>query len=484
MIKLLLLGLGVPGALLLTLGSVAAEDVALPSVTTLIVPAIVIILLVLLNGLFVAAEFAIIGVRSTKVEHLSNEGNVTAATVMEVLDARPRLDQYIATAQLGITAASLGLAMYAEPAISHFIEPYMVAGFGWSEEAANRVGYFVALGMLTYLHVVVGEMVPKALALTEPVKMVLRLSRPMAIAGTILGLPVRILNSIGNGLLHLLRIPPAEGHDRLLAAEELELIVAESAEGGLIDLDEEEIIRNIFDFSERTVGQVMTPRRKVQALPLDIPHDELLAAVTQSRHSRFPVYDSDPDHIAGILHLKDLVNQTLNATGPFDLRLILRAAPEVPEDYSVESLLAAFKYEKLHMAIVRDEFGGSAGVVTLEDLVEEIVGEVRDEFDLEREPYVQLEEGVIEVSGDYLLDDLSDDVYLGDEETLPDVETVGGLIVAQLGRPPVTGDICEFGDGIVFTVLDVEGLAVTRARVEFPVPDTPDETPNEPNGKH
>ncbi len=484
MIKLLLLGLGVPGALLLALGSAAAEDVALPSLTTLIVPAIVIILLVLLNGLFVAAEFAIIGVRSTKVEHLSNEGNVTAATVMEVLDARPRLDKYIATAQLGITAASLGLAMYAEPAISHFIEPYMVAGFGWSEEAANRVGYFVALGLLTYLHVVVGEMVPKALALTEPVKMVLRLSRPMTIAGTILGVPVRILNSIGNGLLHLLRIPPAEGHDRLLAAEELELIVVESAEGGLIDIDEEEIIRNIFDFSERTVGQVMTPRRKVQALPLDIPHDELLAAVTQSRHSRFPVYDSDPDHITGILHLKDLVNQTLNATGPFDLRLILRAAPEVPEDYSVESLLAAFKNEKLHMAIVRDEFGGSAGVVTLEDLVEEVVGEVRDEFDLEREPYVQLEEGVVEVSGDYLLDDLSDDVYLGDEETLPDVETVGGLIVSQLGRPPVTGDSCEFGEGIVFTVLDVEGLAVTRARVEFPVLDTSDENQDETNGTH
>lgn len=484
MIKLLLLGLGVPVGLLLALGSMAAEDVTLPSLSTLIVPAIVIILLVLLNGLFVAAEFSIIGVRSTKVEHLANEGNVKATTVMEVLDARPRLDQYIATAQLGITAASLGLAMYAEPAISHFIEPYMEAGFGWSEEAANRVGYFVALGLLTYLHVVVGEMVPKALALTEPVKMVLRLSRPMAIAGAILGGPVRILNSIGNKLLHLLRIPPAEGHDRLLAAEELELIVVESAEGGLIDLDEEEIIRNIFDFSERTVGQVMTPRRKVQALALDTPHADLLAAVTQSRHSRFPVYDSDPDHIVGILHLKDLVNQTLHATGPFDLRLILRAAPEVPEDYSVELLLAAFKNEKLHMAIVRDEFGGSAGVVTLEDLVEEVVGEVRDEFDTEREPYVPIEEGVVEVSGDYLLDDLSDDVYLGDEETLPDVETVGGLIVSQLGRPPLIGDTCAFGDGILFTVLDVEGLAVTRARVEFPVPPAADDTPNGTNGAH
>lgn len=483
MIKLLLLAAVVPVAAMMIVARSAAEEVVLPPLTALIIPILVIVLLVLLNGVFVAAEFAIIGVRATKIENLADEGNAVATRVLNVLDSRPRLDQYIATAQLGITAASLGLAMYAEPAISHFIEPYMIAGFGVSEEAANRIGYFVALGLLTYLHVVVGEMVPKALALTEPIQMVLRLARPMRVARAVLDIPVRVLNRIGNSLLHLLRVPPAEGHDRLLAPEELELIVVESAEGGLIDVEEEEIIRNIFDFGERTVGQVMTPRRKVQALALDTPHDELLTAVTQSRHSRFPVYDSDPDHIAGILHLKDLVNQTLNAAGPFDLRLILRTAPEIPEDYSIELLLAAFKNEKLHMAIVRDEFGGFAGVVTLEDLVEEVVGEVRDEFDLEREPYVLIEEGVVEVAGDYLLDDLSDDVYLGKDEDLPDVETVGGLIITQLGRPPAIGDSCEFGDGIVFTVLDVEGLAVTRARVEFPAQKPDSESSREPGGE-
>jgi CBS domain containing-hemolysin-like protein len=202
-----------------------------------------------------------------------------------------------------------------------------------------------------------------------------------------------------------------------------------------------------------------------------MPHDELLTMVTASRHSRFPVYEGDLDHIVGILNLKDLVRQTIKRQASFDLRLILRAAPAVPEDYPVESLLGAFKQQRLHMAIVLDEFGGMAGIVTLEDLVEEIVGEVRDEFDQEKEPIVELEPGVLEVAGTYLVDDLVEDVvYLGEEETLPDVETVGGLIVTWLGRPPKKGDEVKHTENIHFQVLDVDGLAVTRARIEFPVP--------------
>jgi CBS domain containing-hemolysin-like protein len=468
MTKLLFFGLGVPGISLAILTGAALAEGTLPPLTSLILPVVVIIILVLLNGFFVAAEFAIIGVRATQIEQLSNEGNTRADMVLPTLETRPGLDQYIATAQLGVTLASLGLAMYGEPQISHFIEPYFEAWFGIEPETANTIGYFVALGSLTYLHVVVGEMVPKALALMDPSSVALTLARPMNLVGKLLHYPVAALNRIGNGLLHLFRIPPAEGHERLLAPDELEMIVAESTEGGMIDLDEQEIIRNIFDFSERIVGQVMTPRRKIQSLPLNIPRDELLKTVTESRHSRFPVYDSDPDHIVGILHLKDLIRQSMRPNAPFDLRLILRVAPEIPEDYSVELLLAAFKNQKLHMAVVRDEFGGLAGVVTLEDLVEEVVGEVRDEFDQEQDSYVELGPGVLMVSGDYLIDYLTEDVYLGSDEELPDVETVGGLIVSLLGRPPHTGDEVTYRDTIHFTVLDVDHLAVTQAQVEFP----------------
>jgi CBS domain containing-hemolysin-like protein len=271
-------------------------------------------------------------------------------------------------------------------------------------------------------------------------------------------------------MLHLFKVSPAEGHARLHSPEEIELIVSESAERGLLLDEMEEIIRNIFDFSDRQVGQVMTPRTRVQALPHDMPDDELLQVVTKSRHSRFPVYENDLDHVIGILHLKDLASQQLSEKGDVDIRKILHPASAVPENKPVEQLLAAFKRQRIHMAVVLDEFGGLAGIVTLEDLVEEIVGEVRDEFDIEKEPLIELDPGAIEVAGTFLVDDLMDYVFLGDPADLPDVETVGGLIHSWLGRPPVVGDkVRSATNGEVnFTVLEVDGLAVTRAKIEFP----------------
>lgn len=471
MSKALLLSLSIPGMSFLIVTAAAAE--ALPHITTLFVPVLVIILLVLLNGFFVTAEFAIIGARPTQLEQMADEGNNTARSILGIINSRGKQDQYIATAQLGITLASLGLAMYGEPAIGHFIEPYLALLLGEqpSEVLVASVGYVIALSLLTYLHVVLGETVPKTLALDDAARIVLLIARPMQVAQKILGLPVRILNAIGRTLLRLFQIPAAEGESRVLSPEELELIVTESAEDGLLKEGEEELIRNIFDFSDRVVGQVMTPRTRVQSIPSDMPGDAILKLVTESRHSRFPVFEGDLDHIAGILHLKDLVRQTIRSKGDFDLRLILRAAPSVPENYPVELLLAAFKQQRLHMAIVLDEFGGMAGVVTLEDLVEEIVGEVRDEFDLEKEPLVEICPGVIEVAGTYLVDDLLEEIHLGDAADLPDVETVGGLIVTWLGRPPVKGDEFVFKDDIHFKVMDVERRAVVRARIEFPDPD-------------
>lgn len=452
----------------LSVTTIAAAN-GLPSPWAWLVPVAVTVLLVLLNGLFVAAEFSIIGIRASQIAAMS-PGNRAAAHLASVLQSRNGLDQYIATAQFGITIASLALAMYGVPRLADFIDEYARAWFGLGEVWANRVGFVVAIALLTFVHVVLGEMVPKALALLDASRTAILLDRLMRVVGTIFYYPIRLLNSIGNGLLRLFRVPPAEGHERLLAPEELELIVTESAEGGLIEDDEVEIIRNIFDFSERTVGQVMTPRRRVQAVPLDITHGELLTLVTESRHSRFPVFEGDLDHVVGILHLKDLVRQTVRSTGPFDLRLLLRAAPEIPEDFRVDTLLTWFKRERLHMAVVRDEFGGMAGVVTLEDLVEEVVGEVRDEFDQETEPYQEIAPGILEITGDYLLDYLSEDVYLGEEDDLPDVETVGGLIISLLGRPPQAGDEVVLADDLRLSVLEVEGLAVARVRVEFPTP--------------
>jgi CBS domain containing-hemolysin-like protein len=447
----------------------AVDD--LPDPRSLIVPALVVILLILLNALFVAAEFAIIGVRHSQLEEMAVEGHRRARAVLADLESTTGQDRYIATAQLGITVASLGLGMYAEPQIAHFIEPYLNRFFGGDVSTAvvHSLAIVFGLGFLTYLHIVLGEMVPKSVALAAPVQTVILIAPAMRVAKSILIIPVRLLNAISGLLLRVFRIPPAEGHARLHSPEELELIVAESAESGLLNEDEEEMIRNIFDFSERQVGQVMTPRTKVQAIPQDIAYDDLLATVTQSSHSRFPVYNGGVDHIIGILNMKDVVRQHIRIRGNFDIRLILRPAPAVPEDFPVAQLLAAFKRQRLHMAVVLDEFGGMAGIVTLEDLVEEVVGEVRDEFDFESEPLVEIAPGHLEVTGTYLVDDLVDLVYLGEEELLPDVETVGGLVVAALGRPPQRGDRLAYNENVYFTVLDVDGLAVARVQIEFPV---------------
>lgn len=471
MSKAILFSLMIPGMSAAVLLSSVAQQESGGGLGALLLPTAIILLLVALNGFFVAAEFSIIGVRPTQLEEMEDEDRGGKREhVLGILESRTKQDRYIATAQLGITIASLGLAMYGEPQIAHLLEPFIEKlWFEPSPALVRSIGYVFGLSILTYLHVVLGEMVPKSLALSDAPNMVLALTHPMKIAQTILVIPVHILNGIGRLLLRLFKIPPAEGHERVLSAEEIELLVSESAEGGLLNQDEEEMIRNIFDFSDRVVGQVMTPRTRVQAIPIGIVREKLLKIVIESHHSRFPVYDRDRDHIVGILHLKDIIRQTMKPDSKFDIRLILRSAPAIPEDFPVEKLLAAFKSQQLHMAIVLDEFGGMAGVVTLEDLVEEVVGEVRDEFDPEYEPYVEIEPGVLEVAGDYLVDDLMEEVYLGEAAELPDVETIGGLVVSKLGRPPQIGDEVVYHEDVTILVLEVDRRAVTRARINFPV---------------
>ncbi len=465
--KVWLLALGLPGVTFFA----AALSAGLPGPETLIVPSLIILLLVLLNALYVAAEFAINGVRLTQVEELVDNGDAIAPLVLATLESPVRQNRYIATSQLGITVASLGLGMYGEPQIAHFVEPYLARLLGTSPEAAliHSVGYIIALSLLTYLHVVLGEIVPKSIVLrgAGTSRAVLFLARPMQLTEAIFDMPVRGLNGLGNLLLKLLHIPP--GEKQLHSPEELEQIVSESAESGLLNEEEEDLILNIFTFGERQVHQVMTPRRKIQAVAIDTPLSDLIGLVTESNFSRFPVYEEDLDHIIGILHLKDLIRQQLQHSTTFNLRFLLRPAPSVPEHYPAEQLLNAFKRRRLHMAVVLDEFGGTAGIVTFEDLVEEIIGEVRDEFDKkEQDPLVELGPGSLEVSGQFLLDDLEEYFSLGEEDDLPDIETVGGLIVSQLGRPPQVGDKLTCNERIKFTVLAIDGLAVARVRIDYP----------------
>jgi CBS domain containing-hemolysin-like protein len=435
--------------------------------STFVIPISIIIVLVLLNGLFVAAEFAIIGVRPTRMAQLAEQGNRVATNIQQTLESPVRLDRYIATAQLGITLVSLGLGMYGEHTIAEWLLGPLEHWLHLDETTAHTIALIGAVALLTFAHVVVGEMVPKSLALQYAERTAMAIAAPIALCARIFYPAVLLLNALGNGLLRLLGIPPSDAHSRLYSSEELELVVSESHAGGLLSDNQRRLVQNIFDFSERRVGQVMTPRPRMAAIPLTIGEEELRAQLLASPHSRLPVYDGDSDHVVGQLLIKDFVRQQIDQPGRFELRSLLRHIPIVPEAMPIGHLLASFKRAHIHMALVVDEYGGTAGLVTLEDLIEEVVGEIRDEFDVGEQPPVrEVEPGIFVVRGDLLLADLAErvELQLRDGDELPNVETVGGLIMALLGRPPQPGDQVEVG-GATFTVEQVKGFAVETARL-------------------
>jgi CBS domain containing-hemolysin-like protein len=430
----------------------------------ILVPILVSSALIGINALFVSAEFAMIAVRKTRMAQLASEGNRIAAGVLRILESPVRQDRYISTAQLGITTASLGLGMYAEEAFAELLlGPLELIGLG--AVAAHGVAGVLAIGLLTYLHVVVGEMVPKSLALQHPESTALGILRPMSITQRVLGPVVWLLNKIGAGVLHVLRIPLVGGHERVLSPEELQMVIDDSFRGGQLDAAEKAMLSAVFMFGEHKAHQVMTHRTRVEAYPLDVSEAELLTRLSQSRFSRFPIYEETLDNVVGILHLKDLVRQQIHRPGQFNLRALMRRAPVVPEYADAESVLASLKRLQLHMAIVIDEYGGMAGIVTLEDLVEEVVGEVQDEFDQEIPLIRQVGPREYLVRGDFPLEDLEELSTLG--EDLPEVNSVGGLIVVLLDRMPRSGDHVTYA-GIEFTAETVVNRAVQTARVRLP----------------
>ncbi len=438
---------------------------------TLLGPIAIIFILVLLNGVFVAAEFAIIGIRPTRVEQLAEGGNRTAIGLREVLRNPGKTDRYIATAQLGISLASLGLGMYGEPFLARLFEGPLVDWFGLEGDIVHTISFIVGLTVITYLHVVIGEMVPKSLALQNAERTVLVLAAPMALMQTAFSWAITLLNRMGLLVLRLIGVPPPSQGSRLHTPDELELIISESVISGVIEADEQELVENIFDFSERRAGQVMTPRVHIEAVPVTIGEDALLKKVLVSPHSRLPVYEGTLDAIIGVLHLKDLVHQQIERR-PFNLRALVRKVPTVPESLYAEELLALLKQLRVHLAIVIDEYGGTAGIVTFEDLIEEVVGEVRDEFDTDEEdPITVVEPGYLSVLGTVVLDDLEQYVDLGEYDH--DVESIGGLVLAELNRLPEPGDSVTV-NGVRFVVEKMDGLSIERVGVHSPpTPETP-----------
>jgi CBS domain containing-hemolysin-like protein len=433
-----------------------------------LVPIVIIIILIIINGFFVAAEFAVAGASRPRVAGLAASGSAGAQRVLNILNSPQAINRYLGTAQIGITLASLGLGMYGEHAVAEWLhEP--LEHLGWiSTAAAHTIASVISVAVLTYLHVVIGEMIPKSIALQSATSAAIQLSSAMHLTELAFRPITTVLNWIGNALLRLIGLPIADAAARMISTTELAYIVEESSEGGLLEPSEQIYLENVIDFNQRTVNQVMTPRTRMVALSVDADRMTTLAVICEERHSRYPVYQEDRDNILGVLHVKDVARHLINGSHDWDLSAMVRPVVFVPESITLDEMLAQFRAKHFQVAIVVDEYGGTAGVVTLEDLAEEIVGEIQDEFDEEQPPFVAIDEHTLRVRGDLLLDELTQHYDIDFEiEEAEDSETVGGLIMSMLGHVAQAGEEAIV-QNVRFVVEEIDGLAINTVLVYLP----------------
>ncbi|HEX8408007.1 MAG TPA: hemolysin family protein [Thermoanaerobaculia bacterium] len=423
------------------------------------------LLFVVANGFFVAAEFAIVKVRSTQITELADQGSVRAKMAKKLIR---HLDAYLSATQLGITLASLALGWIGEPAFHHLIQP-LFTRFEIPEAMARTISATVAFVIISILHIVLGELAPKSIAIQKPVGTTLWTAHLLHAFYVMTFPAIWVLNGVSRSLLKLVGIHPASEHAEIAhSPEELRLILHSSEKAGILSEENREIIEGVFQFSKRTARQIMVPRTDVVLLSTTRSIEENLETIRTSRHTRYPLCEGSLDNTIGLIHVKDLLLAQLRGPGKSMLDL-KREVLFVPENSTVESLLSQFIESKTHMAIVLDEYGGASGIVSLENITEELFGQIQDEFDRERPEIEPLGNGRYRVRGDYLIEDLADrlKIDLGEQQE----ETVGGYVVARLGREVTPGDKVELGD-LAISVLDAERFRVRWVLVVGKMPAT------------
>jgi magnesium and cobalt exporter, CNNM family len=423
---------------------------------------LIITALILLNGIFVAAEFAIVAAPRAAIEARAGRGHRLAKAVLAVLRDTKRQDQYIATAQLGITVASLGLGMYGEHVLADWID-HVIGRFNTPKWfLPHGVASVAAIATLTYFHIVVGEMVPKSVALQKAEQMALWITPPMIWIRTIFYPLIVGLNAIGNVLLKALGVNrQTQTAEQYYTPEELQLIVQESEELGAIRAESGQMLQVLFEFGNLTAGEVMVPRVRITGLPLGSSPSDIRALLRRSAHTRYPVIEQDLDHIVGMIHVKDLLRLLLRNESIGQRHA--RPLPLVPETASIDTVLATMRREHTQMVVVLDEHGGTAGIVTLEDLFEEVVGDIDEGPGSAAQPYRD-KDGRLRVPGTLRLDELGQQFDLDIEHE--DVDSVSGLVLTLLGRPPVVGDVVRY-DRLQIEVTAVKGHGVEEVAVNL-----------------
>lgn len=423
----------------------------------------VIIFLLFSNGFFVASEFAMVKVRKTRIEQLVKEGNFNAKIALEALKD---LDKFIAAVQLGVTISSIGLGWVGEGTLARIIEPIFAFLPGISQNiATHTVSVSAAFALITFLHVVIGELVPKSIALEYTEKTALVVARPMQVITTIFNPFIWLLNGFGNGLLKLFKIPHSHKGSLVHSTEELDMLVNASYDGGVLNETEKDMLHNVFKFSDLTAKQVMIPRTDMVCIPEDMTFEELNKLAAESQYTRYPVYSEDIDHITGLIHVKDLYSLSINREER-PIESLLREVLLVPETITMDNLVLEFKKRKGQMAIVIDEFGGTSGLITLEDVLEEIFGEVQDEFDEEEECDIKEVEPDKFIANAMMRIDEFAEFFEISEDAIDDedIDTIAGLVVKLLGRIANVGDTAQF-QNLTFNVKEVDGARITKLEI-------------------
>ena len=437
--------------------------------TETLLPIAIVLLLVLANGLFVAAEFAIVGAPRAAIEARADKGDRRARRVQHILEDPREQDRFIATAQIGISVASLGLGMYGEHQLAVWLEGSIA---GWAANpwvTAHAIASVVAVAILTYLHIVIGEMVPKALALQHPATTAIYVAPIIAAIQRPISPLVHGLNRLGNWVLSMAGVERREvSAERYHTTEELQFIIEESQEGGLLRGESGEILQELFEFGDLSAGEVMVPRVLIVGLPVGAEPDEVRALVALQPHTRYPIFSGGLDNIIGSIHIKEVLRH-LVSNRPITAR-DARPLPYVPGPAALDQVLAAMRRYRAQMAVVMDQHGGTAGLVTMEDLFEEVVGEIEE--GRRPTPIEQGADGRLRVRGTVRLTEIGE--ALDRELDHPKVTTVSGLVLLLLGRPAAVGDVVTY-NGVRFEVTDVISRGVRDAIVSASAP------PPEPN---
>ena len=455
-------------------------------ILTILTIILVVSLMIFFNGLFVAGEFSSVSARKTRIVQMAQEGNRLAQTLLPVLQDPHKLDNYIAASQVGITLSSIVLGIYGEQQIAPLIAPWIarlpIGGdpSAGSHLAAAGIASTLVLILLTTLQVVGGELVPKSIAIQYPERLALITALPMKWSAEVILKPlIVLLNGSGTLILRLLRASSDRGHTHVHSPEEILILIKESHRGGLIAADERQFLQNVLQRSQLRAGEIATPRTRMVVAPVDRPVSKVLRLAADSAYTRIPVYEGDIDHIVGFVHLRDLFTLYRTDDGAA-IRGIVRPVPFVPKSLTSVEVWERLDEAQSYLAIVFDEHGGTSGMITREDLVEELFGELQDEFDQEKALLTRVGAGRISVRGDMLISDLND--RLDTNLPLEESHTLGGLIMARLGRIPQVGDTVEIAvrgtsDSSEPTVIHlrveaVDHLSVSEVCVSLPSEET------------